>query len=587
MLQSLNAGSFAFKNATAQNAAIEYLETLFGDLEDQAGPAGLPQYIGGDNGLTAAELRPLADGILTLSDTDKGGSFDALPQSIKNVVTGPGYGEIEHEDGSIVYSLPNWQADVPDFARLMGTSDPDLQGGYGFSINLTSTIGGYLNQVNEELSWGNGDSDLGTLLDVSTRNVEANHGLLTGENGQHPGIDRHDAIEGLFTYEWSDNGRSAAGLVDWIPDHALNEDDPEAQELAGDAAAGLMETITSDDMYQKLTDTGVTIGDDTDASMGAINGRIAEGFTDIFMTYIDEFAAPDGVDQLKNIEGDGEISRMSEWNSSHSDLRMDPMTRVRFLEYAAGDPDSAIRAQATSTAYNDQMINRYLTTDVGAPASAEPAGTLQGLVDAAVNNEAIDRLGDEEKAHKEQARVRKIGMGVAGHAVGKIPYAGGPLGGVFMSEIDNAMKQKSGEDFSYNTQTNNGEFIRRQVELGVLEGLVSQGEVAYSDLSDELVGSGPDGEPRLLTEDELREAVPDERASQILEGEVSYKLESGDVSWPGGAVNSASSRVNTYVADHGEGYDAVVYSLRAQSTDQYDDRLGEGKVTRLPKRKEN
>ncbi|RNL82522.1 TPR repeat region-containing protein [Halostreptopolyspora alba] len=459
LLQSLNAGSFAFQNDKSRHAVIEYLETLYGDLEEQAGATGIPRYIGGSDELVAEDLSPLADGILILSDTEKGGSFDALPQSVQNVALGPGHGQTDYAGNEVLYDLSDYQGDIPDFARLMRASDPDLQGGYGFSLNMTSAIGGHLERFGDSVV-DDLAPDLGALLDISTRNEDANHGLLTGEGGQHPSIDREDAIAGLFTHDWYDNGESAAGLVDWIPEDALNKNNPKARDLAGDAAAGLLETITSDDMYEKLTDTGATIGDDSDASVGAVNGRIAEGFTNIFMNYIDEFAAPDGMSQLENLDGSGEISRMSEWNSSHFELRMDPVTRVRFLEYAAGDPDSAIRAQAASTAYNDQMITRYLTTDAGVPASAEPAGTLQGLVDAAVNNEAMDRLGDEEKANEERARIRSVGMGIADHAVGKIPYVGGPLGGVFMEEIDNAMKQKSGEDFSYNSQTNNGEFIR-------------------------------------------------------------------------------------------------------------------------------
>ncbi|WP_393916607.1 hypothetical protein [Halostreptopolyspora alba] len=44
--------------------------------------------------------------------------------------------------------------------------------------------------------------------------------------------------------------------------------------------------------------------------------------------------------------------------------------------------------------------------------------------------------------------------------------------------------------------------------------------------------------------------------------------------------------MNTYIADHGDGYDAIFDNLGAQSTGQYD-MVGEGNSTRVPEGEEN
>src|SRR5699024_10833699 len=146
-------------------------------------------------------------------------------------------------------------------------------------------------------------------------------------------------------------------------------------ELAGNSSAGLIEAIASDnDLYLELIGVEFEENDDehnlldAKTSFTELNPGIAESFFEVFHTYIEDFG--------------GEVdSGTHEYNESEQHLNLDPESRARFMQYIAGDEESAIRMIAS---VEDQQMENLsfegLEQERPEVAGAEN-GTLQGLLD--------------------------------------------------------------------------------------------------------------------------------------------------------------------------------------------------------------
>lgn len=56
-----------------------------------------------------------------------------------------------------------------------------MEGGYGLSSTLTLSLGLYAGRTEGNFNIFLGQEDVGTLLDVSTRDNNANHAIITGD----------------------------------------------------------------------------------------------------------------------------------------------------------------------------------------------------------------------------------------------------------------------------------------------------------------------------------------------------------------------------------------------------------------------
>jgi hypothetical protein len=417
---------------------IDFLEAFYTNLELEGGGhytgvLSVPQWMDGDH-MSGEErahaLGVLGDGLLTLSDEDLGGGYELLPQSVRRAAEGPFlYSTGEDE---MPYHLVTYQEDARALSQLLRYTDDELQGGDAFSTNLTLGAGAYMHY------WGgegeNGwvvSEDLAPLVEVGTRNKDADHYILTGEypGGREsiPGLpelaphERTNAVEGLLTYDWHDDGATARGLIDWMAQDALSED-PVVRERAGTAFAGLMETLTDGEMYERLTNTGVhvTEGDNKykDAVFTQFNTELGLGLVDVFDANIYSFSTSD-VWESEDVPVEG----VGAFDPERGTVRLGVEERARFMHYLMGGDESAARLIQSVDVY--QQIETAAFLENGRPEdNARGLGTLQALLEEATGRDAQDRkddLGHQVERNKE----------IAGYFVGevaglseKIPFIG-------------------------------------------------------------------------------------------------------------------------------------------------------------------
>lgn len=381
-------------------------------------------------------LGVVGEGLLVLSDERLGGSYDDLPESVRSVIDGPDSSGIKSGGGyNSVHT--NWLEKAEGLESLFAHTHQDMEGGAEFSTRLMHTVTSQLQHID---FLGKDDGSMSGLVDIATRNEDANYAILTGDypEGVEGGLPwteqsaqnvRERIISELYTHDWGDEGEAARGLTEWIGDMSWSDDEDERL-MAAEAMDGLMETITSKDMHDALSNTGVRVelSDGTeapDASFTAVNGELADGFAHLFEVYIESFSSEEGIeDGIVDFgweRGDG-----SPWNDDSRELTMSPAERLIFLEYVMGNEDSAVRAHTASMVYSVAQTEIYLETGNAAGAGAD-AGVLQALVDSALHNESVNRNLDQDQ---EKELKRRIFDGVANtgnNALGSVPGLGVPL----------------------------------------------------------------------------------------------------------------------------------------------------------------
>ncbi|MDA2809470.1 hypothetical protein O4J56_02360 [Nocardiopsis sp. RSe5-2] len=381
-------------------------------------------------------IEGIGTGLLVLSDETLGGNFKYVPDSVANALYGPQssyYLEKEGaEDLAFVHGEQYWREDMRNLSVILGESNDETQGGAKFSRELTATVGANIDTLMNDNNPGSpawpefhapSEEQLESLVDVSTRNKSANHAILTGEGGTYE-TDTKDVLEGLFTYAWEDEGAAVSGLTDWISEDALS-DLPSVRERAGEAAAGLVEQITSKDMFAKLVSTGETVTEQTpdgpityeNASFTALNPEVASSLGDIFVRYVDSFAFPTGqgdvaFEHSEGYDGDPQIR-----------IAMEEQNSIDFMQFLMGDTETAAKTVDTANKYSTIMM------DIGA-ASGEPGiagervGRLNGMMETALQNDALDRNMDLDEAKERKDNLVAMGPNVVADTASLYPPIG-------------------------------------------------------------------------------------------------------------------------------------------------------------------
>ncbi|MDA2806239.1 TPR repeat region-containing protein [Nocardiopsis suaedae] len=364
-------------------------------------------------------LDVLGESILTLSNTDYGGGFERLPEEIQSVVYGPReYGYVREESGTRREIISEWDGNVRALSVLFGGIDENLEGGRGFSRALTTALGNEFQGLDDEES-------VLTLLEVSTRNEDANYDILTGQfDHKHYDSDPSELIKNLFTYDWSDRGEVASGLIDWIADDAVH-DDPEYRKRAGEAAAAFMDVVTSDDMYDAFTNTGETAytlsGERVEnASFAVINPKVGYSLAEIYEGYITSFG---GLADFQDQSGTSNVDGVGEYHPKTHMIEMDEGSALRFMQYVVGDARAAARAAAATDYYISAEIEAGLHT--GNPVDAgNRSGTIGGLFQAALENEAENRNLGLEETNERNKKIATGAVEVGKTAASFIPKVG-------------------------------------------------------------------------------------------------------------------------------------------------------------------
>ncbi|MFL1431622.1 hypothetical protein ACJOT3_26735 [Nocardiopsis sp. frass1] len=277
---------------------------------------------------------------------------------------------------------------------------------------------------------------LEALIDVSTRNEDANHAILTGEGQyEHPvhGLDSEMTLRGLYTYDWGDEGAAASGITDWIWQQVEGED--WEQERAKEAMASFMGLFESPEFVDALSGTGHNVegkvtnelgelvdGTWHDASAALVNPELAWGWSELFATYIEEFSSGYGLDvgSMGVPDGQRDGSKLED-----GQLYLDPRQRENFLQLAMGDGDAASYIYAESLNFNMERIDDFIRGENGTNTKgAVESGVLRGLIDRALEQEAAARETKNNQDNAYRQKVTNNGIDLLGSAISEIPYPG-------------------------------------------------------------------------------------------------------------------------------------------------------------------
>jgi len=336
-------------------------------------------------------MAAMGGGLLALSDPRIGGGGTRMPDSMKTLVDHffgkgdkPPY---SHETAAQLRGLGEF------FGAMKGRGLDDLEGGKEYSAALTLAIADA-----DPAFRRSAEDQLIDVLEVSTRNRDANHGLLTG-GLQHPDYGKdtpEHVLRGLFGPQWKDDGKAAAGLIDWIGDDASSKDRAVA-DRATEAAFALITTMTNEDKaghwdqsaYEFFTDSYGEMGGFENAPIGVANPEVAFAMGKSAAAYLDYFGAADN-------GGDSALSLSNP--ASQMYLSMDD--RRNFVEMIMGSPaagdkfgEAVYKHVLSEAAYADQWQD-----PTAAKTQALENGMLTGLLDHGFNKVFEDAQADADRA---------------------------------------------------------------------------------------------------------------------------------------------------------------------------------------------
>lgn len=321
---------------------------------------------------------------------------------------------------------------------------------------------------------------------------------------------RSTIIEDIYTHDWPDDGDAARGLTEWIESDSWSDDEDE-REMAAEAMIGLMETITTKEMHEALSATGNTVELDggeslENASFGAVNPEIADGFAHLFELYIDSFASEDGLAHgTVNFDWD----ETPTWNDDDRTFNMAPADRLIFLEYVMGDEDAAVRAHTAADAYSATQTELYVEEGPENSSRATNASNAQFLVDSALSHELINRGLNEDQQSSEEKKIAERVAGVGTGALGLVPGLGFPLSeasGIVTSELINTAFENQQALTPHTSSHTSEAFIEYQTSLRVLEAVLENNG-----------GVLPELEGDQLTEEELADPDREPTSREVLQ----------------------------------------------------------------------
>lgn len=433
-------------NTEMDQDEMEFLDSFYEALEEEHedGVLGYRDTLDDehlDEDDRADALGIMGDGLLILSDERLGGGYDSLPASVRSAAEGSDLTTVtsDHDLGS---AQRDWLPKAEALESMFNHSNKRLEGGAELSTTLIHTVSGEISNFSLP-GYNTEDGPLDGLLNTATRNEDANYAILTGEYPDNlvdqldetPGLPwteetkdavRSNIIENIYTHDWPDDGNAARGLTEWIEDDAWS-DSEDKREIAAEAMIGLMETITTQEMHEALSATGnsVELEDGTElhnASFGATNPGIADGFAHLFELYIDSFSSEVGIgEEGVDLDWQGTPS----WNDEERAFSMGPAERLIFMEYVMGDEDAAVRAHTAAEAYSATQMELYIGD--GDYSRATQGGIAQYMVDGALNNEVLNRESNEADFASEKQKIAERVAGVGSGALGLTPGIGFPL----------------------------------------------------------------------------------------------------------------------------------------------------------------
>lgn len=469
---------------------LDYLESLYGALEELEGDKGsdgvisIPEYLediwGEDQAEANRLLRELGEGILTLSDENLGGGPASLPESIWNASQGPFLGQEGIDEGYIGGAGDGrYGHDLSNLALLLGGTSDDHQAGVSFSMNLSLSLGELLYQTHEQ---GDGsvpediidfvsEEQLGSLIEVGVRNVDANQNILMGEFSDGFYMSEESAqrindraLEGLMVYQWGEDGeadpsveggRAVQGLFDWLSTYG-DSSDLEKQEQAAETMYHFIDWVNDPDRIEFLMQTGNTAESEIfgtpdnpisyeDAGFGLYNGHIASSLTDAFEVYIDSFASNEGFNS-GGIDSNWTPPDDFTWDPETNQIVLSPEDRKNFIALLATHDESSLRIDTHAELYGFDRAAEASETGMHVSNGTE-AGNLRGLVDAAFQDEMNFRQIDASDQHERRENMLNFRASLITDNVSNAPgFSDVPIIGDSLSAYSSYVSQEIVKD---------------------------------------------------------------------------------------------------------------------------------------------
>lgn len=451
------------EDVTIPQSTMDYLNQFY----NHAGRDGLlsvSEQLKITNTDTAQQLRhDLGNGMMTLSnekvvskgrpgEADDRGNWNKLDPEIREIIgTRPQEGFLKAPDAN-TRDIPDdyrgstngrseYHQDLAKLAGLLNNADAGYQPGTKFGVELSRQAAHTAYFIENpdpatayapEGFWKPGlEQTAQDLLGAGTRNNDANHALLTGKGSDElfgkdtPGqswqpYNRDNVLTPLMKHEWADDGAAASKMFSWIENDATSPN-ISTSTRAGEAAAGLSNYVTKNyDMLMNLD------GDRT-ASLGQVNPRLVQGFSDALNPYVGELA---GVDP-KYLQTHGfnpPIDQVGEWERKNA---------LKIFTLMDTDREASIQFNGKAIQLTGELQAAWANSALTDPANpahqlASRIGTIQGLVDGGLDAEAADRtrdnVGEKIRAFTDKGEAYDAFKSAVSTGVKQIPVLGTFLG---------------------------------------------------------------------------------------------------------------------------------------------------------------
>ncbi|WP_017543883.1 TPR repeat region-containing protein [Nocardiopsis prasina] len=483
------------------------------------------------DGLRRDIQRGLANGMLVLSDEQVGGGMSKLPEDVREAANGPEMMPVSEltDDNTDEYmdAYREWGGDFSTLADFLDHSGPGVRGGTEFSTTLLGTT---VKNVQLAQLYGREPEieDYQTIVDVATRNDEANNIILTGKDfdgrtyehhENHGGLTPEHALKVLYTVDWEDDGQAVRGLTDWIA-HDADSSDAEARDRAGNAAEALIRILTQADEDGKVDPDAenpfldTPVGDKGyDISIAEINPDVLKGLASVYGAYLDDISIDTSEFGYKKVGGTRDDLHLFH-ESGDTALHLPQGTHQKFLQLLLSNEEYSAPIVGMVETQERRILDTYLDhTQLGHQVAGTATADLRTAMSNALITEYTDRYDDVEEARTKADQMVQTGYNILIASTVQATGAKATPAGIALETFLRVMEQptkdyfsernKENIDFTYIEDMNdhllgNPANIRNHANLQILEGMVDRGMVDMDTLEQEglLVDDG-DGGKRL------------------------------------------------------------------------------------------
>lgn len=571
---------------------VEFLETLFGDLEEIGG--GDQGFLGFVDQVNSSEHisdslredinRHLANSILVLSDEGIGGGVGRLPQDVRDVLDVPEFpdvNELNHDselDG-FREAHRDWGRPFTTLSTFLDSSGPGVQGGTEFSTALMGTVAATL-EIPYFSPGEPGDEHFQNIIEVASRNDEANHIVLTGEDFEgnpyehyesHGDLSPENFLETFYTHNWEDDGAAVSGITDWITEYQQSGD--EAKSDIGDRVfLDFVDLVTSEDMQNKLSRTGHSMEDPVlkddkgdpivweDISFGHLNPEIGYSFADIFLANLDAMGSDYGIDS-NALDSGGEGGASSFDPVGNPQISMD--RREVFAEYIVGSEEVATFLKTELFFAATEEMGPYMgegerSEDIQIP---QRAGILNGILDNALIDAGAART-DNTNASIDYRN--KVTGNVVDILFSGVPTPDGlPIADMGVEALKVTIKESLADSHAPNPkEDHSGKYLLQLKNNAMIQAAASMTPEEFREFGFSLPSESAvlDSDGRLIAnwEDwvysEEVESAAGEPLSPVTRNDVNDSIKSG---FRNNSESPVSARTETYGLDYDEYYNMV------------------------------